>query len=417
MGRETRDHRKAPNPKPVERISLSEQNKKAKFLVVIFCIVVAAVAFTVGVTKLLGKEDGWTTIETSSAAELNCGSEFIFQYELGKSGVSASAEHKLLQEAYTDACVNAYQLFSTDLYENVANVGYLNAHPNEDVQVDDALYQAFELLEAYGNRGIFLGPVYEIYGSLFFCQDDSETAAYDPNQNATLREFFDAVAKFANDESKIQLKLLGDNRVCLHVSEDYLVFATEEETNRFLDFSWMKNAFIIDYLADKLAEAGYSSGFLSSYDGFYRNLDAAGEDALLLSLSEREGSQISTVGSLVCSGGQSVVVMRDYMLYSLDDQHYYEFEDGTIRTSYLDAADATEKVACHELVCYGQTDCATMLLQMIPAFVAKDWNPENLPKALDGIYSIYFDGDDLCYNDASITLDDLNEKKKLVFFE
>ncbi|MCD8014832.1 MAG: hypothetical protein LUG99_16995 [Lachnospiraceae bacterium] len=58
----------------------------------------------------------------------------------------------------------------------------------------------------------------------------------------------------------------------LFVSDDHLAYAEETGFLSYIDFFWMKNAFIIDYLTDTLIEKGYTQGASSSYDGFDRNL-------------------------------------------------------------------------------------------------------------------------------------------------
>lgn len=43
---------------------------------------------------LMSNDSGWTNIEASSSAEINCGDDFIFQYYVGAAGVNATAEKK-----------------------------------------------------------------------------------------------------------------------------------------------------------------------------------------------------------------------------------------------------------------------------------------------------------------------------------
>ena len=94
-----------------------------------------------------------------------------------------------------------------------------------------------------------------------------------PRENKETAAYFEEFLTYANDPDAVDLELLGDNRVRLHVSEEYLAFAAENGIDSFIDFYWMKNAFIVDYLAESLADAGFTNGSISSYDGFVRNLD------------------------------------------------------------------------------------------------------------------------------------------------
>ena len=92
------------------------------------------------------------------------------------------------------------------------NLYELNQHPGEVLTVEEPLYQALELLETYGNRNLYLGPVYEEMYNLFQCKEDYETASFDPEQNEVLREEFAVIADFAADPEAVDLKLLGEIR-------------------------------------------------------------------------------------------------------------------------------------------------------------------------------------------------------------
>ncbi len=39
----------------------------------------------------------------------------------------------------------------------------------------------------------------------------------------------------------------------------------------------------------------------------------------------------------------SIVLLRDYPANSLDWQHYYEFQNGVVRTAYIDVSDGFAK--------------------------------------------------------------------------
>ena len=146
-------------------------------------IVIAVVAFAYGVNSIFSKEPGWYEIEADSAGDTNCGSEFVFMYYLGASG-NATAENKELSVFYTDACEMAHKLFNNkETFEGITNVCYINQHPNEVLEVEPALYGAFEIIARYANRNIYLAPVYSQYDEIFLCNDDSQLVNFDPRLN------------------------------------------------------------------------------------------------------------------------------------------------------------------------------------------------------------------------------------------
>lgn len=411
MGRTARDNRDMPHPKPVEKIQLSDQKTKLRLALVILLVLVAAGAFVYGVMSGLGKDSGWTTIEVNSSAGLNCGNEFVFQYYLGASGLSATAESKQISALYTDAMVKAYQLFTNDGESgNLHNVYYINRHPNEEIEVDALLYRAFETCEAYGNRNLYLAPVYEQYDSLFYCNEDWETESFDPLQNEELAVSFAELSAFARDAGQVEVQLLGDNRIRLYVSADFLKYAEENYISSFIDFYWMKNAFIADFIADVMLENGYTRGSISSYDGFIRNLDDSGT-GYSFNLYDRVGQNVYPAAVMQYTGSVSIVYLRDYRMNSLDFQHYYEFADGRIRTAYLDVADGLSKAAVPNLVSYSESEgCANLLMQMIPAYITDSFNRENLPA-----YSVFCEDGVVYHNDPDLKLTDLYEDDRISY--
>ena len=68
--------------------------------------------------------------------------------------------------------------------------------------------------------------------------------------------------------------MLGDNKVCLNVSDEYLAFLQENGVDSLIDFGWLKNAFVVDYLAEVMIARGYTLGAITSYDGYTRNFDS-----------------------------------------------------------------------------------------------------------------------------------------------
>jgi len=148
--------KKEPNVKPVKRIELSENHFHIRLIAVILLIALAAGAFVYGIYSYFHVDKGWTAITAEASSEINCSDDFVFLYNLGAGKNSASDDLKQITEIYTDATVNAYRLFNVNEdFNGVKNIRYINNHPNEIIQVDSVLYNAFSLLEEYGNRYIF----------------------------------------------------------------------------------------------------------------------------------------------------------------------------------------------------------------------------------------------------------------------
>lgn len=93
MGRTVRggNRNHTPNVRPVQKVEL-EKNTRQRLIAVIVLLVIASGAFMYALNGLMSNDSGWTNIEASSSAEINCGDDFIFQYYVGAAGVNATAE-------------------------------------------------------------------------------------------------------------------------------------------------------------------------------------------------------------------------------------------------------------------------------------------------------------------------------------
>lgn len=415
MGRTVKDNRDLPHPRPVKKIELSADNTRRRIIAAVLFLLIGAVALAYAFFNLITPEAGWQAIEVSSSAGVTCADEFVFLYELGSSGAAVQAENRAVSMLYTQAAQKAYQLFNSDeRFDGVTNVYDMNRQPNQVLKVDETLYRAFNTIKTYGDRTIFLGPVYARYNDLFFCEDDAQLMDFDPRLSESVRQEYSELAAFAVDPTAIDLQLLGENQVRLYVSENYLAYAEQVGIVDFIDFSWMKNAFIVDYLAQVMTEHGYTHGSISSYDGFLCNLDD--RDTLYsLNLFDRVGGVIYQAASMEYVGAMSVVYLRDYPINDMDELHYYELRNGEIRTPYLDVQDGLCKSAVGDLTAYSRTlGCAEILLQISPIYIADEFQKQALDSLSEReIYSIYCENQVIFGNDPELSLTRLYETDEL----
>lgn len=406
MGRYARNNpRRAPQVRPVEKIELSEKHSKRRFYLTILFLVIGAIALVHALLVYLSKDSGWIEIRANSTQELNVSEDFVFLYELGAGEQSATAENKALAIIYSDICEQAYMMFSADsAYVELNNVYSINHNPNQVITVEDGLYHALETVQQHSDRKIYLGPVYAAYDDIFFCQEDAQAAEFDPYQNAETAAYYAETAVFAQDPSAVNIELLGENQVRLKVSDEYLSYAEANGITDFIDFSWMKNAFIADFIAQTLIEKGYTHGSISSYDGFVRNLDDRGT-SYSFGIYHRDGNFVDQTAVMDYVGPMSIVCMRNYMMSEKDQAHYYEYDGGEIRTFYLDITDGKCYSAINELVCYSKNaGCADVLLQVSPLYITEEWDPDAVNALADtGIDSVYVnDGKVICTSETEL---------------
>ena len=399
------DRGRRPYVRPIQRVELSEGNVKVRLILIVVLLSLAVVAIATGLMSSLRTEPGWNEIE-AQATQMNCSQDFSLNYDFSEAGSAASSQFKELTALYSTACEDAFLIFNSDVESTRSgNVQLLNAHPNEIVTVDPALYDALALIQHYRNRNIYLAPVYAEYNRIFMSGNEAEAADADPAQNPELVEDLALLSSFANDPAMIDIQLLDNNQVQLCVSEEYLNFVRENEIERLLDFGWMKNAFIADYLAQVLTDKGFTHGYLASFDGFTRNLDTRG-NGYSVNVFHRQNQDIYVSAVLKYAAPQSIVFLRDYPMSNLDQWHYYGFANGRIVSMMIDPLDGLDKAAIDGLLCYGaERKCAEVLLEMIPVYIRDEFDAEATAMlATDGIYSIWCQDQKVCYTDEQADL-------------
>ena len=404
-----------PTVRPITRIELSESNIRLRVILLGILILVAVVAIGMAIYYGIQDQPGWMEVKTT-CDEPNYSSEFAFMYDFSKAGDQAMAVNRGVIQLYSTAMEDAYRIFSKDAStEQIYNLYFLNNNYNRNVTIDPALYRALELLDSYDNRSIFLAPVYAEYDRVLRSESDVEASEYDPSKNPEAKAYLDALMTFVRDPEAINLQLLGDNQVCLQVSEEYLAFAQEQEITEFLDFGWMRNAFVADYIANLLLDAGYDDGYLESVDGFHRSLSDVG--ALQKNIYHRQGKDIYIPGTMTCSGKLSMVALRDYPLSTLDRWAYYVYEDGRIVSNRVNPETGDCRMAAAELVSYsGDLSCAGLLLEMLPIVFAEDLDEDALNALREqGIYSVWCEKLALCYNQQDLPLETRENEGGLLF--
>lgn len=409
MSNKTRDL-KPRGLRPVQRIELSDSNFKPKFMLMIAFLIIGIAALGVFLWSLLDTEPGWKTVEVASS-ERNCSGDFVFTYYLGKGDLSPSEEERKLSALYTEMSVKAYKLFNRyESFSGVHNVCYINAHLNEVVTVDEALYNAFSKMKQYDSRYLYLAPLHSQYSSTFF-GPNATTAVEDkdPYSNEEYSLFFGELAAYAANPEAIDLELLGNNQVRLAVSEEYLKYAEENGIEVFVDFFRVKNAFVIDYFADVLQENGYTNGSISSYDGYVRNLDNSGE-GYYINLFDSNNDYVYNAAKLNYTNALSIVSLRSFPMGEMDGYDFYVSSvSGKSIPPYVDINDGLYKTATDSLVSYSKTlGCSDILMMILDKYVAEELDVDAINALTDSdLYTILFEDATVIYNAPDAVITDL----------
>lgn len=383
-----------PKPNRVETAEVDHDHILRRAILTLIFVGIAIASFSYAVWLLNNSDSGWTEIKVDSTSDVNLGDSFTLEYNLGQNGVSPTAEKKALTPVYSQAMVNYYRLFShNNIYKDVNNLYYISCNPETEIVVDEDLYYVFEMLKKYDNRAIYLGPALSYYTAIFNSTSDSEAEAYDPSKDSEIMSFVTKVAGYAADPESIDLELLGDNKVILHISDEYKVFCQDNEVTELLNLGWLKNAFVTDLTADKLEEAGLTNGYLSSVDGFTVNLS---EDTdFTLSIYDEGDNNIISVGDYSYKGPKNIVWLKNFLATKEDVGNFYMYQDGSEVSYYIRSDGITDTGTC-SLYLYSDANtstCADMVLSAYDTFLNADSNEmldgELLDKLADtGIYNI-----------------------------
>ncbi|SFQ05639.1 hypothetical protein SAMN02910358_00545 [Lachnospiraceae bacterium XBB1006] len=402
-----------------KKVDPEMKRAKRKILIAVFFLIVGVGSLTYGLAKAIIKQPGWREVTAESTNE-SCANDFVFYYNIGYNGATASVEYNELKRLYTDAIVKSFRIFHNDKsFSGVHNVKYINEHPGEEIKVDHTLYHAFEQVEKSGLRNLYLGSVYDSYDQIFFAETDEEAYLFDPIANEEVKQKYQKLCAFAKDDKSVKLELLGNDKVKLFVSKAYQEYAKSVDVHSYIDFNWMKNAFIVDYVADIMRKGNHTAGYIASCDGFTNNFDSTHSD-FDMTFYDRDGSQYYEAGKLQYKGARSIIYLHNYSMSVQDKYQYYETKKTKeIRTPYLSVEDGICRSCKNDLIMTGKkSGCVDLLMNMIPVYIADELDKaaiDNLSK--DGICTIYCENHKIICNDQTVTFDNLYDRDGITYEE
>ena len=355
---------------------LSEDHKRRKLILTVLFLALGIFFLGRGLYAALSHQGGWIEIQAQYGTP-GCGGEFEFQYCLDDK--NGNAEYRELTLLYTELCAREAKVYSsTEKDPELGNLAALNAAPNEELTLEPELYRALEKVQASGDRTLYLAPLYEYYTSLFFCEREEETREYDPLRNPELARTFGELAAFAADPGQIDVELLGENRARLRVSAAYLDYADRNEIGVLVDFGWMRNAFMLDDLAEAIRSRGFHRGYLQSYDGFGCNFCDSGE-SFSLNVFDRPYGGDGVAAQMSYSRPLSFLSLHSYTAAPRGNDLYFEMSDGSVRSIFVDAADGMPKTALDDLLIWSDTrGCGELVLAANRVFTADSLDRELL---------------------------------------
>lgn len=354
----------------IERVELTEGNMTLRLIGVGIAIAVAVAALGYAINSLLTPQIGWQEMD-ASGSKTGFATQFTLYYD-----VQSTLDYRKVSTAYTETGDAAYRALSTHPEENVGNLFRLNTNPNQVVEIDPILYHA--LWELADSRLLFYAPIWEQYNSLYQCTEDLDAEKFDPAFSEGVREFVEEAAAFVSNPEAVRIELREGCTAILHVSETYLSFAEENGLEVFADFGSLKNAFLLDAIADEFANRDLTRAALSSFAGFSRLLS---DSEFALDLFEPK----EHMANVTYEGPRAVVSLRRFPMTAADESMYYQYADGTVRAPFVDSDGWMKDGMPNLIVLSDSLSCGALAEQAVSVFAKGSFSADDLSG--DWIYS------------------------------
>ena len=196
--------------------------------------------------------------------------------------------------------------------------------------------------------------------------------------------------------------------------QEYLDFAEEHNVHSFIDFAYMKNAFIIDRMAKELVDSGFTNGLITSYDGYTRTLSSQECTFDLFSSIEKKEYY---VGMAQLGGNYASVNLHAFGTNNRDVKLHYKYDDGAYAHCYFDMEDSISKCSADGLLVYSENkNCSDLLLSVLPIWISDNLDTAALSAGVaGGTEYAYVIGTKVHYSDAKLSVTVRPSTEELVF--
>lgn len=322
--------------------TISDKRKiLTRFILFIFFFVVSVVSLGFGFSSLFRVPAGWKEIEATNSSDASMSTHVQFAVYFYDEPRANQKLYKKIKNTYSTYAVKMFQLFDADNeYEKSIGIGYLNKHPNEVVEVEETFYKMLSDAKSLNLDYLYLGPILENYYGLFGESDVSSAQLFDPYYEANLASEYTTICSYIASKD-IELELLGENKVKLNVSSDYMNFLSENNYINYIDFGYYKYAFYVDTLYDLMVANEIANFLISSAYGFFRceNTSKILSDFALIDFNE---GYINRVGNLKIDNSYSILNYRTYAQAAIEKE-YKIYPSAPDATHYIDVKDGLYK--------------------------------------------------------------------------
>lgn len=307
------------------------KNKKLRLVVFIIALAVAVGAFTVGISSLSNKEEGWYTIQAyPDDDEVYYSAGITLNYYFDGDSKNVRLSNNEVTALYSQTLARYYKLFDpAATYEGYENIAALNLTPGVWHALSDELFDALKKADALTKKqegySVFAGELAEEWNAILGLYEPQEK---DPLTDAFERERIEKITEAINTDGALSLEFNEKTReVKLNKSDAYAALEKEYElSGNVVDLGLLKDAFLVEYTAAALSQNGWDHGIFSLDSGILYSM-RENETGTYELLGYSDG-EVRTEREIELPGGAGVSFRRAFRQTAEELGYYSILSDG-----------------------------------------------------------------------------------------
>ncbi len=366
-----------------------------RIILVCFLAIIIGICIAVAINQLKAKE-GLTKIHADYSNYPQAEGEYELYYYLDDSnGTNVSTKQLTISNLYSKSLDFIYPLLdNAESYENIKNIYYINHHPNEEIEINNVLYDYLYEIYNINSRYILSGNAMALWES-FLYNINGNYNYIDPFINLDIAN---KIEEFnLNYLDYISISFKGDNKIILNVDENFKFLL--EDGNQYINLSYVKEAIIMDYVKKELNNNHYYNGYIISLYGLL--LDLGSNDSFDYQYLSFDNIA-SICSSLEIKSNYSYINI--YNFYVSNSYPFYEIKDGENiikRTIYMNVYDLYPNFDFDTLIYFSDSSIIKTLINALD-FAYKNIINDNYIKInektiLTNISNLKVDGYEVIY--------------------
>lgn len=304
-----------------------KKNLIIRLILFILVLVCFGVFIAIAVSSFRAKE-GLKEIKADYSTAVGNPDDYKLYYYLEKNDKFTIAQmEKEVATIYSNAVDEIFPLLdSTNEYENIKNIYYLNMHINEVIEINPILYGILNDMYLKKSDFLYLGTVYQLWNNLIYSNNTEYIKQNDPfynkEQEKTLNEFINTY------KDNIFLEFYDNNQIKINVNSNF-VTASGFEVTSYIDLGIFKTAYIMQYIKNKFISSGLTNGILVNDLGFSVDFGSEIKDKFNINVLYNNLNKPTSILNLDVKSNYSYINIYNFNALN---NHSYEIEtsDGTL---------------------------------------------------------------------------------------